>query len=459
VLAAPAVLDARPGRSLLLDVYEAPYVEPPVERDAWLPLGMAVSAEAERPKSTTQHACSFREPVCVHAEPRVSTLALQAALRAAESSFARWVHVLGMPAPRGDSLGEGSDALDLYLVSAARPADTQDASVLLPSETLHVEPLPLAAAPFDEAAVFCVSTAESPPASALAARRCVGEAISAALDGAETPLMKRGFGELLAWEPEPAGPVSHVDALTRFENWQRHPERATVGATGNPVGSAAFLAWLDEAHGVARPLTLPTSVLALSAWKTPALSPEWENEPDTLDVLRRSLEPPLGFAQMFGDFAVARAFMGSRSDGAHGLGFQSTGSAGRVRFDWSLRFSELPRRVACTPVEPTGSVYVWLELDSVPLNATLGFQAEWEPPGTFQWTLVKVAEDGREQQRLRVPYKQRGESAEQRLEDLATSRGVLVVGTSLGGTSANHPFDPDEAPYEARGCTIYLVGL
>jgi hypothetical protein len=179
------------------------------------------------------------------------------------------------------------------------------------------------------------------------------------------------------------------------------------------------------------------------------------NEPDAFDVLRHTLdEKPSRMADLMVRFAVARAL------GTAGPALASAGPLGRLKHDWSIKWSSLPRRLApMRPLEPLGSMSVWLELDGVPLNATLAFQAEWEIPAPMQWVLVRVDRDGRELSRLRVPYQERGFSVEQRLVDIAEAAAVLVVGINLGGTDLAHPFDPDIAPFEPHGCTVFLAAL
>jgi hypothetical protein len=131
-----------------------------------------------------------------------------------------------------------------------------------------------------------------------------------------------------------------------------------------------------------------------------------------------------------------------------------------VRFDWVVRYSELPRRVLATrPIEPTGSVYLLLELDDVALGATLGFQAEWEAPVAFVWSLVQVDAQGREMSRLLVPFNERATSTEQRLQNFESAAYVLVIGTNMGGVDRDHPFDPDVFPYEPHLTTVYLARL
>ncbi len=153
-------------------------------------------------------------------------------------------------------------------------------------------------------------------------------------------------------------------------------------------------------------------------------------------------------------------FVGTRGDGTLVPSLGWSGDFGRVRFDWSLPLSSLPRRVASQhPIFPTGSIYVWLDLDQPVQGETLAFQAEWEAPVSFQWTLVRVDAAGHELSRIDAPYQQRGTKVEQQLVNLEGAAGVMVVGVNLGGVDLAHPFDPDIAPAEPHECTVYLTKL
>ncbi len=126
----------------------------------------------------------------------------------------------------------------------------------------------------------------------------------------------------------------------------------------------------------------------------------------------------------------------------------------------SIKLSSLPRRVAALrPIDPLGALYVWLELDQSLGEKELGFQAEWESPVSFQWAIVSVGAEGEEIGRIYPPFVERGRQVEQTLSDLKGARGLLIVGTNLGGVSLSHPFDPDYAPFEPHGCTVYLTKL
>ena len=421
-----------------------PPVPPPEVRiDPRLPTG-AARTFSDRPVTEEPPACSFTRPVCVHRLGDIPGKTALTVLEALETAYDRLVVALDLPAPRPDSSRGGSDALDLYL----DPAAGSDLEVLLdPPRWLG----------FDTASVFCRGGRYLEPARA--ATLCVAEAIAARLDAGTTPDIRRAYATHLWWA---TGEPDSTD-LARVDDAQRHPERSLFGRERTPASEGAgalFFDVLDFTRGRGAPGTLATMALAAAGSRTAPSAPAWNNEPDLLDVLRHTFEPPAAFASLFGDFAVTRAFLGDRDDGTHAPQLAWTGSAGDVRFDWSLKYSALPRRVASAyPIEPFGATYLWLDLDDRALGAKLGFQAQWEPPVSFQWMLVRMARDGRELSRLVVPFLQRATEVTQTLDNLDAAAGVLIVGTQFGGVDLLHPFDPDVAPFEGHGCTVYLAKL
>jgi hypothetical protein len=366
----------------------------------------------------------------------------RAALTALESAYERLVWVLDLPAPLDDAQG-GSPALDWYLEAGPLrvQADAPDLGY------------------WDRAPAYCSGGKDEDASLERSAFLCVAEALALRLDAAEAPDARRAFATALWWSS--ASPESRDVAA--IDSLQSRPERALSARELDAAseGGGVFYDYLDRNVSTLRYGALPAALFAVSAGRTAPGSPQWDNEPDTFDVLRHTLDQqPDRMAALLNDVAVHRAFVGARDDGAHAdwLGWSS--AFGNVRYDWVIPMSSLPRRVAATrPLQPLGSVYLWLALDRDARDTTLGFQAEWEPPVTFVWTLVRVGADGSELSRLEVPYQQRARSAEQRLGELAGTAAVLVIGTNLGGVSLAHPFDPDVAPYEANSCTIYLAKL
>jgi hypothetical protein len=371
------------------------------------------------------------------------------ALDALERAFARVVTALDLPAPLGDEGRGGSDALDLYLL----PSDTTTPSY----DRVHVYADGLRLGGFDRASGFCTALADAPPLLDRAATLCVGEAIALRLDPGETPDVRRAFATELWWI---VGQPTNFDfeAIDRF---QRRPREAVAARelSATSEGHAVFLEYLGSRLGAGGPADFATALLSASAQTTPATSADWHNEPDWFDVLRHTLPPgEAAMADLLGDFALARTFLGEREDGRHLPALAWSGYFGTPSFDWVIPFSSLPRRVRLTPVEPTGAALVWVDLRGAPAGFTLGFQAMWEPPAEFQWELVEVGPEG-EMSRLRVPFQERETSSEARLVNVHDARAIIVAGTHLERVDADHPFDPDVAPFEPHGTSVYLVEL
>jgi hypothetical protein len=424
---------------------EQPAPRPPAPLDPLLPTGAEIDARPRpaAPDGAEPPACSFRRPVCVHRAAGVPPSSALGALGALERAWDRLVGVMRLPAPLPDSAGHGE--LDWYL----SPEPDPELDVVADA----IDPLD------DRAAAFCVSGRRGLALAERAASVCLGEAIALGLDAAEAPHLRRAFAARL-WLDAGRPTARDVQAL---DDVQARPERAiaTRERDESSDGAQLLFAHLDATLGRGDGWVLPAALFALSAGRTPPGAWQWKNEPDAFDVLRHSFENlPSRVARHMGDLAVARAFVGDRDDGAHLPELAWGGAFGRVRIDWSLPFSSLPRRVAGSrPIEPTGACYVWVDLDQAPGSASLGFRAEWEAPVAFKWLLVKVAPDGREIGRVDVTFEEQSTSAERELVGLEGAAGILIVGTNLGGVDLAHPFDPDHAPFEPSGFTVYVARL
>ncbi|HEY6727397.1 MAG TPA: hypothetical protein VI197_25355 [Polyangiaceae bacterium] len=390
-------------------------------------------------------ACSFTRPVCVQGTPGVEEPQVARALAAMELAYERVVIALGMPAPLPDGTRGGSDALDLYLVQEGPLID-----VGLDAQSFGL---------FDQGSSFCRSSAAGALELERAATQCVGEAIVRRLDAGATPHGARAFATHLWWV---TGRPTALD-VEALDNFQASPERAPYRRDLNALseGAAAWFELLEATRGRGSPAGMASAIMTLAGSTSAVQSPRWNNEPDALDVLRHTLnDDPFEVSKLMAQWSVERAFVGSRDDGTGAKNLRWGGDFGRVRFDWRMKYSELPRRVAAKyPLEPTGNIYVLLELDDVALGATLGFQAEWEAPVAFAWTLVLLDAEGHELRRLDVPFKEAARSTEQRLSNFEVAAYVMLVGTNMGGLDRDHPFDPDIAPYEPQSCTVYLVRL
>lgn len=432
--------ERRPG--LLLGGSADP-LETPSSIDPLLPTGPMVLGQP-RPQNPGSVICGLRQPVCVHHDARLPPDFAEAYLAALESARALLVGALSLPPPLAD-LGLGpTPGLDLYLLWDA-------------ASWLEVVPDPRP--PFgDRSSAHCRArpSAEELRQQAL---RCVGEALLLGLDAAEAPHLRRAIASHLARAlalPSPAD-------LESLDDLQANPQLGLADRELTPESGAAglFFHYLDQRLGTGRPGALPAALVQLSRSRTALGRPQWNNEPDAVDVLRHAFEvSEQSFDGFLLSFAVARGFLGSRDNGRRHPELAWLRDAGRVRFDWVLKSSSLPRRVAPRrPLEPWGSAYLWLELDRVTLGKTLAFRAEWEAPGGFRWTLVGVDADGNLLQRHDLPYVQNATSAERTLVDPGEAVGLLIVGINLGGVDLAHPFDPDHAPAEPHGFTVYLTEI
>lgn len=442
LLLSGATLWAKPRREpplLLGGVRGQPRASIPV--DPRLPTGAPVGG-APRPEPAGPRLCSWNRPVCAHGQP---VELARSALVALEWAYESTVLALGLPPPLADAGRGGTDALDAYLVDAR--------------QGLRIEPDSAPFSPFTRAPAYCQLPAADEALLRRAATQCVGEAIALALDASEPPHVRRAFATSLWWA---IGLPTSLD-LEAIDDAQSRPEAAiaTLDLSPESEGAALFFAYLEATRSAAEPGHLSAALFSASASSPSGGGLVYRNEPDLFDVLRHSLEEdPARMGALMVDFSVARAFLGQREDGEHLPELAWAGSFGRARFSWMIPFSSLPRRVAVQPpLDSTGSALLWVELDEVPLGAALAIRAEWEAPVTFQWQLVKLAASGAELGRIDFPFQERGSLAEARVTELEGAAAVLVVGTNLEGIELAHPFDPDVAPFEPHGATIYLARL
>jgi hypothetical protein len=397
-----------------------------------------------------QTACEEGAWVCVHRSPGGVDEAAALAVLDEAVRVRRALDAAGLPRPPDDALEGGSPSFDLYVEPAAPPSSEASGPRALPD-------FPSVSA-LDGTTSFVIAP---PPGeqdgcfyrSHLA--RAMAHASLIALDAG----MERGAASIdasyFASLAVPCGVVDY-DAVDRF---QRAPERPlTAGHPSAPDGAFLFARYLDDVYGSGRPAGVMTSLLAVSSQRTPAGALHWHNEPDAFDALRLAArDRDMELADIMLDFAVHRAFVGSRSDGQHMSDVARYGDLGRVRFEWAVTYESLPRRLAPRrPIDATGMTYVWLDLEDAPFDGALTFVADWELPVLFRWALVRIGEDGAEDGRIVVagPYGQT--QATQSVVNLEGLKGLLIVGMNLGDISRDQPFDPDDAPHEPHGYTVTL---
>jgi hypothetical protein len=409
--------------------------------DPDLPKGAERAPQLALEEPLLTRLCSATRPVCVAYRAQVpfnEFPRIMAALTALEVAYDRLVLALNLPAPR---YSDDAQPLTWHVEPNADP--------------LTIRLKPILTAGFDTAAVVCHSGTEK-DLSRLA-HLCVGEAIAARLDPAETPEIRRAYALNLWWT---VGEYSDEDAagLARV---QSNPQAAlfTRDNLAQAPAAALFFDYLDYKLGNHSLAALPTGVLSLSAQRTPVDAWRYVNQPDAADVLRATFDDNFSIlAHRILDFAFARVEV------SEGLPFltplQAIGAVGQPRIDWVIKASSLPRRVApALPLQPWGSVYVRVDLDIPTEPLELGIKAEWEAPVAMIWQIAKLDESGKDTGRIEIAFEQRGSEIERRLVELGNTRSLLIVGTNLGGVDLAHPFDPDHEPFEPHSCTIYVGRL
>ncbi|MDC0679779.1 hypothetical protein [Sorangium atrum] len=419
--------------------------------------GRPVVSPVKRPderdaREASQRACSFTLPVCVHAPADVPGAALLESLTHLEAAM-RAYDALGLPRPLPDGAWGGGPSYDLYLERGPRRGPMR----------VGYDPRALGER-FDAASAFAIIAAPEGGgcASASDAAYALAHAIAMRLDaGAEQGAIAMTASYLAAI----AAPCA-AEELAAVDAFQRAPERALTGAALGALDGGLLFPWyLDDAYGTGAPAQIATSLLAIAAQATPAGAARFDAEPDTFDALRASLRSRgEDLDDLLLEFAVARAFLGSRSDGAHLSDAERFGDFGRVRFEWSLPYATLPRRVApLRPIEPTGATYLWLDLSAENAaarpdlkTAEITFVADWELPALFRWAIVKVDKQGAEAGRVDVAGVFGSSRAQRTVVGLDGLSGLLIVGVNAGSMIRSLPFDPDDAPFMPHAYTVWL---
>jgi hypothetical protein len=425
-----------------------PLVLGPAPSDEIRATGREVAPARARPDAARVPlvACSFRDAVCVHAEAATSPAAILWTLRWAEDALATY-RALGLPPPLGDAGLGGSPAHDIYLLAAEDgPTTTTDLIARGPG--------------FDSQSAFTILPPPSAPFTTCFAPNAVAQAIARAVLFRFDAGLEAGTSAMTSTYLASLAAECSLADLAAVDDFQRSPERAlTSFAPDAPAGSLLFPWFLDDVYGQSTPARVVTTLIAVAAQRTAPGSWEWSNEPDLFDTLRVNTKARASSLDtLLLDFAIARAFVGTRSDGMHLTGTERFGDFGRVRFEWAVPFTSLPRRLAPTrPLDPTGATYLWIDCADAPASAELTFVADWELPSIFRWALVKIDKTGAESGRVDIAGVYGDSHAERSVVGLSGLAGVLVVGINGGSTDRGHPFDPDEAPFMPHSYTVTLA--
>lgn len=436
------------AQGLLLGTNPRPFRPPPVDSslpsgtERWLP---------DRLDDAVPLACSFDHPICVHSGAEADPGDVLRVLDAAVRAYADIVVALDLPEPRRLPW-EPRSRITVSLDGASRGRSGDDVAV---------DEVPNALGAFDAASTVChLRYGLRGRALDRAAAICIGEAIAGGLDAGMTPHLRRAYATHLWWAVGGAT-VADVAAIEAF---QKAPEAAVFGVerTESSEGAALLFDFLDGYGAAPNTGELATAIVSRAGSKTPLAATTWRDEPDLVDVLTNSFEASaLSWPHLLGDFAYARGLFGSSAAQWLALGAGRSLPSYRPRFDWRISLSSLPRRLLTrSPVEPTGTTFVWVDFDVRPgEGAALGLRAECEAPVAFEWEVVKLQGSELKPQRVPVAFQDRAQTVERTVSELQHTRALLVAGTNLGAISSSFPFDPDIYPFEPHSCTVYLALL
>lgn len=408
-------------------------------------VGPSIFPSRDRPTlaEVPRRACSFSAPVCLHATNAVSDVSMAHVLLAAEK-FYRTIQVLHLPEPLPDAGLGGDDRYDIYLIPGADGPPT-------------IPDFVFAGQTWDRASAFSIL---SPP---IAPFGCDSEALVArALARASVYRIDAGIEDssLAMTESYLADVVTDCSTtnIAAVDVFQRFTEK-TLGfhAPNEASGAFLFARYLDDTYGLGVPGGVLFGLLSVAGQHRHPMNLQFANEPDLFDVLRSNMRlrgKPID--DLWLDFAIDRAFVGSRSDGGHLNDVDKYGDAGRVRFEWSIPLATLPRRLApMRPIEALGTTYLWLDLKGAPEKLDLAFVADWEAGVLFHWSIIKVDAEGIEMGRIAVAGIRGSTHAERAILGIQGVSGLLIVGVNVGSIDRGHPFDPDEHEM-ARSYTVTL---
>ncbi|MBX3198987.1 MAG: hypothetical protein KF894_12720 [Labilithrix sp.] len=446
---------------------------------------------ATRPlRSPELRACSSRVPICVHASSPGDGATATMTLDAFERAWQTLTGALAIPAPDVDPT---TLAYDVFLVEpprAERDARARGAIDPPAAEAWLRERAGAELATTWLEARDVRSRVDRARGFTTVDRRvragCVLDELAATMVARASLLRAapateegtaRAQSTYLAQLASPCAVGLAVDATSAFQSRATRafadPHAGEVAATAGgaeipapaplsalfAAGAAAFWARLDWAFG-RKPGGIVAASWALHPTMTPVASPRWINEPDTFDVLRTTFKGALStngtVHDLWLDFGVARAFLGSADDGFHLPELRTLGDAARVPLDWDIPWPEAPRRLAARePVHPTGASYLVIRRAGARPGARLRVEIAWEEHALFRWAFVKLDAGGRELGRVVIPTTERATEAQMTLVDLDGVDRVLLVGVNVGDPA--YAFDPDDEVWEPHGWLVTVA--
>jgi hypothetical protein len=398
-------------------------------------------------------ACSFREPLCVHAGGQVASAHVLEVLASAERAWQAATWGLDLPPPDPD-LSTG--AFDLYLTEEITGAEAE-----LGERDL--------VASFDRANAF---VRVDPSLEGCGLDTALARETARAILWRTAPATDSGTARAEAGYLARLMTPCALEAPGDVDAFQSHPEASVTGSlrgsstnatpdfpTTYADGASLFYWWLDYSFGNS-PGGVVRALWALSPTLTPPGSSLWSGRPNGFDVLRASFKDALTTGStiddLWLDFAVARAFVGATSDSDRMPETRALGTAGGLSLAWSVDWPRAPRTLASgRAVEPTGAAYVGVDCQVAPKGARLRFEAEWEEHAKMRWAVVKLDARGRERAEIAIQGADRGTRAQATVVDLDEVARVLFVGTNTGDPFL--AFDPSDQTPEPHGWQVSVA--
>ncbi len=389
--------------------------------------GVPIAMEVRPDRADTwSRACSFRNPLCVHAAPGTPRQFHLEAIAAADRAWDAITRVLRMPPPDG-SLG---DAWDVYLVDGV-----QGGARTVPDER---DP----EARFDRESTFALVDRGTAVGCYLdlALARAIAEASLRREVPATDIAAARAQSEEVARLATPCAPLGEDDAAFQAQPW-----RCLLDPSSESFdrGASLFVRWVDSTFGS----ELGSVVMggwALAPTRTDSRALRWAAKPTTFDVLRASLPGALGTDVTFDDvllkFALARFTM-----------------LPRPAFAWSVPWPTLARRITpAEPIAPTGVSYVRVDHKDVGGGAKLRLEAQWEDYARMRWFVLKRDSADRTLAQVVVTSTEHGTAASMTIEQLDGVDHILIVAQNLGSTE--HSFSPVQGEWESHSWLLTLEG-
>jgi hypothetical protein len=421
-----------------------------VDVSAPAPTGAPIETGRLRP-SAAARVCSLREAICVHGDipPRV----LLGVLASAERAWEVETEALALPAPDAD-LETG--AYDLYVVHGI----AEGAVTVLGSRDPRAR--------FDRASAYTLFDASLALGDSCSRDTAIAASVARASLFRVAPATDEGSARAeAAYFARLAVPCA-IARLDGIDTFQRSPERAffdpfeasdSAADAEFSRGASLFYWWLDWSFSPS-PGGIVRALWALSPTATPFGAERWNDEPDTLDVLRESFKDVITSGSRVEDilteFGTTRALLGPRDNGVELPEARPLGAALSPRIDWTIDWPTTPRRLACPAgLAPTGSEYVLIHHAGAPAGSRLRVEAEWEQHAAIHWTVVKLDRSGRELGRIPVTAPPRATEAQATIVDLDATDALLVVATNVGDPYVQ--LDPDDERFEPHNWLVTLA--